>query len=57
MKIETKNAKNGVTSTLYLALYKDIILKTPKREVKLERYKWKKSYIWRDIMKAVTFYF
>ena len=36
MKIKTKNAKNGVTSTVNLALHKDLILKTPKREVRLE---------------------
>ena len=39
MKIKTKNAKNGVTSTVNLALHKDLILKTPKakREVRLIR--------------------
>ena len=40
MKIKTKNAKNGVTSTINLALDKDLkedlILKKPKREVRLE---------------------
>ena len=36
MKIKTKNAKNGATSTVNLALHKDSILKTPKREVRLE---------------------
>ena len=30
MKIKTKNAKNCVTSTVNLALHKDLILKTPK---------------------------
>ena len=35
-KIKTKNAKNGVTSAVYLALHKDLISKTPKREVRLE---------------------
>ena len=34
MKIKTKNAKNGVTSTVNLALHKDLMLKTPKREVR-----------------------
>ena len=28
MKIKTKNAKSGVTSTVKLALHKDLILKT-----------------------------
>ena len=28
MKIKTKNAKNGVTSTVNLAFHKDLILKT-----------------------------
>ena len=32
MKIKTKNAKNGVTFSVKLALHKDLILKTPKRE-------------------------
>ena len=32
MKIKTKNAKNGVTSTVHLALHKDLIL-TLKKEV------------------------
>ena len=36
MKIKTKNAKSGVTSTVNLALHKDLILKTTKGEVKLE---------------------
>ena len=45
MKIKTKNAKNGVTSALNLALDKDLILKTPKREVKLERWKGKKLHM------------
>ena len=31
MKIKTKNSKNGITSTVNLALNKDLILKTPKR--------------------------
>ena len=59
MKIKTKTAKNGVTSTVSLALHKDLILKTPKREVKKEVKveESEKSYTWRDIMKAVTFYF
>ena len=40
MKIKTKDAKNGVTSTVNLTLHKDLsqdlILKKPKREVRLE---------------------
>ena len=40
MKIKTKNAKNGVMSTVNLALHKDLsqdlILKKPKTEVRLE---------------------
>ena len=36
MKIKTKTAKNGVTSTVELALRKDLILKTLNREVRLE---------------------
>ena len=35
MKIKTKNTKNGVTSTVNLALHKDLILKTPRREVRV----------------------
>ena len=35
MKIKTKNAKNGVTSTVNLALHKDLILKAPRREVRV----------------------
>ena len=31
MKIEIKNAKNSVKSSAYLALHKDVILKTPKK--------------------------
>ena len=34
MKIKTKNAKNDVTSTVNLALQKDLMLKKPKREVR-----------------------
>ena len=54
MKIKTKNAKPGVTSTASLALHKNLILKTPKREVKkeVEVEGSEKSYIWRDIMKG-----
>ena len=44
MKIKTVNAKNGVTSTVKLTLHKDLILKTTKREVRLEWWKLKKSY-------------
>ena len=36
MKIKTKIAKNAVTSTVDLALHKDLLLKAPKREVRLE---------------------
>ena len=38
MKIKTKNArkKNGVMCTENLVLHKDLILKTPKGEVRLE---------------------
>ena len=36
MKIKTKNAKNGVTSTANLALHKNLVLKIPKRKVRLE---------------------
>ena len=37
MKIKTKNAKNGVTLTVNLALNKDLILKAQaKREVRLD---------------------
>ena len=36
LKIKTKNAKNGVTSTVKLALHKDLILNKPKREVRLK---------------------
>ena len=35
-KIKTKTAKNGVTSTVSLALHKDLILKTSRRESRLE---------------------
>ena len=55
MKIKTKNAKNGGMSTVNLALHKNLVLKIPKREVRLDGSE--KSYIWRDIMKAATFYF
>ena len=37
MKIKTKSAKNGVTSTANLALHKDLILNTPKQREKLDR--------------------
>ena len=45
MKMKTKNAKNGVISTVNLALHKDLILKTPKREVRLEWSEWKKLHM------------
>ena len=44
-KRKTKNAKNGVTSTVNLALHKDLILKTPKRQVRLDWWKWKKLHM------------
>ena len=51
MKIKTKDAKNGVTSTVNLTLHKDLsqdlILKKPKREVRLEWWKWKKLHMGR----------
>ena len=47
MKFKTKNAKNGVTSAVNLALHKDLILKTPKREIRLEWLKYMgSSYEW-----------
>ena len=39
MKIKTKNAKKRVISTVNLALHKDLILKTPKGEVRVESWK------------------
>ena len=45
IKIKTKNAENGVTSTVNLPLHKDLILKTPKRKVRLEWQKWKKFHM------------
>ena len=45
MNIKTKNAKNGVTSTVTLALQKDLILKTPKKETRLEWWEWKKLHM------------
>ena len=33
---KSKNAINGVTSTVNLALHKDLILKTPERKFRLE---------------------
>ena len=36
MKVKTKNAKSGVTSTVNLALHKNLVLKIPKREARLE---------------------
>ena len=56
MKIETENAKNGITSTVNLALHRDLILKTPRE--KLDQTDGsEKNYIWRDIMKAATFFY
>ena len=43
MKTKTKNAKNGVTSTINLTLHKDLILKTPKQREKSDRLEWWKS--------------
>ena len=43
MKIKTKNAKNGVTSTVNLTLHKDLILKTLKQREKSDRLEWWKS--------------
>ena len=45
MKIKTKNEKIGVTSTVSLALHKDLILKRPKKEVRLDWWKWKKLHM------------
>ena len=45
MKIKAKNANNGVTSTVNLALHKDFILKTSNRKVRLEWWKWKKLHM------------
>ena len=42
-------------STVNLALHKDLILKTPKGEVRSVMEE--NSYIWKDDMKAVTFCF
>ena len=39
MKTKAKNSKSGVTSTVKLTLHKDLILKTPNREVRLEWWK------------------
>ena len=43
MKIKTKNAKNGVTSTVNLTLHKDLILKTLKQREKSDKLEWWKS--------------
>ena len=43
MKIKTKNAKNGVTSTVNLTLHKDLILKTLKQREKSDKFEWWKS--------------
>ena len=45
MKIKTKTAENGVTSTVNLALHESLVLKTPKREIRLEWWKWKKLHM------------
>ena len=45
MEIKTKNSKNGVTSTVNLALHKNLVLKTPKREVRSEWWKWKNLHM------------
>ena len=44
MKIETKNARIGVTSTVNLALQKDLIMKTLKQREKSDRLGGWKSY-------------
>ena len=59
MKIKTRNTKNGFTSTVNLALHKfGLPLKTGHQREKSD---WsdgsKKNYMWRDIKKAVAFYF
>ena len=53
LQINTNNAKNDVTCTIRLALHQ--ILKTPHRQVRESGSK--RFYIWRNIMKAVAFYF
>ena len=53
---QNRNAKNDLTFTVRLTLHKDLQdLKTPNRQVREDGRK--KFYIWRIIMKAVTFYF
>ena len=58
LKIKINNTKNDVTSTVKLALHQDLqdlVLKTSNRQVKEDGIK--RFYLWRSIMKAVTFYF
>ena len=56
MKIKIKNAKRGVTSTVNLALHKDSDIEDHKERSQI-RVMEAKKVIWREIMKAVTFYF
>ena len=51
-----KNAKNGVTSAVKVALHKDLILNTLNGKVRLEWWKLK-IYILGYIIKVATFYF
>ena len=61
MEIKTNDAKNDVTSTVRLASPQDLQdlanlkEKTPNRQVREGGSK--RFYIWRSIMKALTFYF
>ena len=43
MKIKTKNAKNGIPSTVNLTLHKYLILKTPKQREKSNTLESQKS--------------
>ena len=45
MKIKTKNIKNDVMFTVNLTLHKELTLKKPKREIRLEWWKWKKLHM------------
>ena len=59
-RLENKknNAKNEVTSTVKLALHQDLqdlVLEPPKRQVREGGSK--RFYIWRNMIKAITFYF
>ena len=58
MKIKTKNAKNGVMSTINLALHiQRFNIEDTKERSQIRVMEVKESYMWRDIMKAVTFCF